>query len=132
MTQAAVLPHAVPQRSRLLAGYLLGLAAVLVLYGITVAPGPLWQDSGMAQVRVLRHDLYGSLGLALSHPLYYVLAIAFQVLPFAESAFKTNLVSAVFGAVTVANVLLIVRLLTGVLMLNVTILESALVMRICE
>lgn len=93
--------------------YLIALAAALVLYGATVAPGPLWQDNGLAQLRVLRHDLHGDLGLALSHPLYYLLAIGFQVLPLAESALKTNLVSAVFGALTVANVFLLLRLITA-------------------
>jgi hypothetical protein len=83
-----------------------------VLYVATVAPGPLWQDNGLAQVRALRHDLYGGLGLALSHPLYYLIAIAFQKLPFAESAYKTNLVASVFGALTVGNVYLLLRLLT--------------------
>ena len=93
--------------------YLLAAAAGLVLYVVCVAPGPLWQDSGLAQLRVLARDLHGNLGLALAHPLYYVLAIAFQVLPFAESAYKTNLVSAVFGAITVANVFLLLRLMTA-------------------
>lgn len=109
-------PHALPASSaRIRYGreYLIALAAALVLYAATVAPGPLWQDNGLAQLRVLRHDLYGDLGLALSHPLYYVLAIAFQVLPFGESALKTNLVSAVFGAITVANAFLLLRLITA-------------------
>ena len=83
-----------------------------MLYVATVAPGPLWQDNGLAQVRTLRHDLYGGLGLALSHPLYYLITIAFQKLPFAESAYKTNLVASVCGALTVANVYLLLRLLT--------------------
>lgn len=93
--------------------YTLVLAAALVFYVICAAPGVLWQDSGLAQVRVLEHDLIGTLGLALSHALYYLLAIAFQSLPLSESAFKTNLVSAVFGAVTVANIYLFLRLVTG-------------------
>jgi hypothetical protein len=90
--------------------YLLVLGLALVLYGVSVAPGVLWGDSGMAQVRVLRHDLWGHLGLALSHPLYYLIAFAFQVVPLGESALRTNLVSVVFGAVTVANVYLLLRL----------------------
>ena len=93
--------------------YLLVLLAAGVLYVATVAPGPLWQDNGLAQIRTLRHDFCGDLGLALSHPLYYVLTTAFQVLPFAESAYKTNLVASVCGAVTVANLYLLLRLLTG-------------------
>ncbi len=93
--------------------YGLVLAAALTFFVISVSPGVLWQDSGMAQVRVLQRDLVGHLGLALSHPLYYVLAIALQILPFGESAFKTNLVSVLFGAVTVANVFLLLRVVTG-------------------
>ena len=105
----------VPQRSPPSAGreYAAALALALALYLVSMAPGVLWQDGGMAQVRVLQRDLHGDLGLALSHPLYYVIAIAFQYLPFSDSAFKTNLVSAVFGAVTVANAYILLRLVTG-------------------
>jgi hypothetical protein len=92
-------PAPVPARATLAV-----FAAALLLYVVSMAPGVLWQDSGLAQVRVLRGDLYGRLGLALSHPLYYTIAFAFQALPFAESAWKTNLVSAVFGALTVTIV----------------------------
>ncbi len=100
-------PCASPTKgSQLAREYLITLAAASALYLISVAPGPLWQDSGMAQNRVLRYDLFGDLGLALSHPLYYVLAIVFQWLPLTESALKTNLVSALFGAITVANIFL--------------------------
>ncbi|MEW6252665.1 MAG: DUF2723 domain-containing protein [Planctomycetota bacterium] len=90
--------------------YLVALLAAALLYFISVAPGVLWQDSGLIQIRVLRHDLHGQLGLALSHPLFYIVAIAFQALPFAEPAFKTNLAAAVFGAVAVANAFLVLRL----------------------
>ncbi len=83
------------------------LIAAGIIYGISVAPGPLWQDNGMAQVRVLEHDYVGNLGLALAHPLFYLVAQAFQFLPFQESAFKTNLVAAVCGAFTVANMYLL-------------------------
>lgn len=95
------------------AEYLLALGAALALYVVSVAPGPLWQDSGMAQVRVLQRDLFGQHGLALSHPLYYLLAFTYQLLPFSSSALKTNLVSATFGAITVANVFLLLRLMGG-------------------
>lgn len=101
------------KRPQLVREYLIALAAASALYLLSVAPGPLWQDSGMAQNRVLQHDLFGDLGLALSHPLYYVLAIVFQWLPLTESALKTNLVSAWFGAITVANIFLLIRCLTG-------------------
>jgi len=92
--------------------YLLVAGCALALYLVSVAPGALWQDGGQFQVRVLQRDLLGCFGLALSHPLYHLVAIAFQILPFGESAFKTNLVSVVFGAVTVANVALLLALAT--------------------
>jgi hypothetical protein len=100
-----------PAHFRLWMEYLAVLAAAGILYVATVAPGPLWQDNGMAQVRVLEHDYVGQLGLALAHPLFYLIAQAFQWLPFSESAFKTNLVSAVCAALTVANIYLLLSLL---------------------
>ncbi len=78
----------------------------LTVYAISLAPGLLWQDSGMAQVRTLQGDAEGTLGLALSHPLYYQLTSVFQWIPIGEGAYRTNLVSAVFGAVTVAGIFL--------------------------
>jgi hypothetical protein len=87
------------------------LFVVGLLYVLTAAPGPLWQDNGMAQVRVLQHDYTGKLGLALAHPLFYLFAQGFQILPLAESAQKTNLAVAVFAAITVANFYLLLSLL---------------------
>lgn len=105
-------PTAVAKSSHTWRAYWVVLIAALAFFTISMAPGVLWQDSGLAQVRVLKRDITGDIGLALSHPLYYALAIAFQILPFAESAFKTNLVSVLFGAVTVANVFLLLLLVT--------------------
>ncbi len=99
------------KRDRFALEYLAALGAALALYLVTVAPGVLWQDSGMAQVRALERDLRGDSGLALAHPLFYVAAIAFEALP-GEPAYNTNLVSAVFGALTIANAYLLMRLLT--------------------
>jgi len=87
--------------------YILVVVLAGILYYISVAPGVLWQDSGLAQMRVLEHDFTGTLGLALAHPLYYLVAGAFQLLPFSDSAFKTNLVSAACAVFTVANVYLL-------------------------
>ena len=73
-----------------------GLAGLLYL--ATLAPGVLWQDSGMFQVRVWQSDQLGQLGLALSHPLYIVLCRAFaQVIP-GDFAWRVNLFSAVCSA----------------------------------
>jgi hypothetical protein len=80
------------------------------LYILTCAPGPLWQDSGMIQYRVWHNDIEGGLGLALSHPLFYIIAIGAKYIPFGEFAYRVNLVAAIAGAVTIANLFLLLRL----------------------
>lgn len=89
------------------------LCAALVLYVISCAPGALWQDSGLIQYRVLHNDIEGFFGLALSHPLFYIVAIGAKYVPFGEFAHRVNMVSAIAGAVAVANMYLFVRLLAG-------------------
>ncbi len=84
--------------------------AALVLYVASCAPGVLWQDSGLIQYRVWHNDIEGFLGLALSHPLFYLLAIGLKYIPAGEFAYKVNLVSAIAAAVAVANVFLLMRL----------------------
>jgi len=84
----------------------------LALYAATAQRGPAWQDSGIFQWRILRFDLTGWLGLALSHPLLILLGKAFSGLPFGPPAWRMNLVSAACGALAVANVALLVRRLT--------------------
>jgi len=87
--------------------------SVLFLYGLTCAPGTLWQDSGMYQYRIWQNDIQGRLGLALAHPLYHVIGIAAKVIPLGEFAFRVNLLSALFGALTVANLFILLRLWLG-------------------
>jgi hypothetical protein len=99
--------------TRLIISYIAVLAAALVLYVVSCAPGVLWQDSGMIQYRVWHNDIEGRLGLALAHPLFYVLAIGTKYVPVGEFAQKANLLSAFFGAAAVANLFLLVRLWTG-------------------
>lgn len=70
----------------------------LLLYVLTCAPGALWQDSGMFQVRVWQGDLSGNLGLPLAHPLYILLAKSFCALPLGSYAYRVNLFSALCGA----------------------------------
>jgi len=89
--------------------YLIVLALSLLLYWLSAAPGVLWQDNGMAQIRAMIGDLTGERGLALSHPLFYLIAMAFQHIPFGEPAFRVTLVAVVFGALTVANLYLLLR-----------------------
>ena len=93
--------------------YFAVLCAALVLYIISCAPGVLWQDSGLIQYRIWHNDIEGFFGLALSHPLFYLVAIAVKTLPFGEFAHRINMVSAIAGAAAVANMFLLVRLWVG-------------------
>ena len=88
-------------------------AIFAVVYGVSCAPGLLWQDSGLIQYRVLHHDMRGFFGLALAHPVYYWVAFAVQALPVGDVLFRINLISALAGAIAVANVFLLVRVWVG-------------------
>ena len=77
--------------------WLVGFFAGL-LYLASLAPGVLWQDSAMFQLRVWNTDLTGRLGLALSHPLYIVLCRAFARVVPGDFAWRVNLFSAVCSA----------------------------------
>ncbi len=89
------------------AGIFLSTALVYIL---SCAPAALWQDSGLIQYRIWHNDIEGFLGLALSHPLFYIIAIVAKYVPLGEFFYRVNLVSAIAGAVTVANIFLLVRL----------------------
>jgi hypothetical protein len=84
-----------------------------VLYIFTCAPAILWQDSGRFVYRIWHNDIQDKLGLALSHPLYILIGMAAKYVPLGDLAHRVNLLSAVFGAVTVANVFLLLRLWLG-------------------
>jgi len=100
-------------KSTLTGRYFAVLCAALALYSLSCASGALWQDSGLIQYRIWHNDLKGFFGLALSHPLFYIVAIAVKTLPFGEFAHRINMVSAVAGAAAIANLYLLVRLLAG-------------------
>ena len=87
--------------------------AALFLYAATCAPGPLWQDAGMYQYRIWHNDIEGKLGLALSHPLYHIIGIAVKYIPIGEFAYRINMISAVAGALAIANLFLLLRLWLG-------------------
>lgn len=89
------------------------MCGALALYVVSCAPGMLWQDSGLVQYRVWNNDIEGFMGLATSHPLFYILAIGVKYVPFGEFPHKINLVSAIAAAVAVANMFLFVRLWIG-------------------
>jgi len=84
-----------------------------LLYVTTCAPGVVWQDSGVIQYRVFHNDIEGRFGLALSHPLYYILAIAVKNIPFGELAYRINIMTAIISALAVANIFLLLRLWLG-------------------
>ncbi len=93
--------------------YLIVLMLAGALYVFTCAPAVLWQDSGLFVYRIWHNDLEGNLGLALAHPLYIMIGIAVKSIPFGDLAHRLNLISAVFGAVAVANLFLLLRLWLG-------------------
>ncbi|MCK4752000.1 MAG: DUF2723 domain-containing protein [Planctomycetes bacterium] len=93
--------------------YLSVLFVSLLVYTISCAPSSLWIDSGMTQYRVWHNDIEGGLGLALSHPVFYMVAIAAKCVPFGEFGWRVNMISAVAGALVVANVFLLLRLWLG-------------------
>ncbi|MHC4620897.1 MAG: protein O-mannosyl-transferase family [Planctomycetota bacterium] len=93
--------------------YLIVLSAALTLYVLSCAPGLLWQDSALLSYRVWHNDIEGDMGLALSHPLYMMMGIIVKYIPVGELAYKLNLLSALLGALAVANLFLFVRLWLG-------------------
>jgi hypothetical protein len=95
--------------------YLLALAATFVLYGATAQRGVAWQDSAIFQWRIALFQPAADpdLGIALSHPLLIVLGKGASMLPMGETTWRMNLLSALAGAVAVANVMLLVRRLLG-------------------
>jgi hypothetical protein len=106
--------HSTEDRKAILVRWYIGvLCCSIVLYAISCAPGALWQDSGLIQYRIWHNDIEGFLGLAISHPLFYILAIVVKYIPLSEFGYRVNLVSAVAAAVAVANMFLLVRLWLG-------------------
>jgi len=92
------------------AGYIAVLAVASVLYVASCAPGVLWQDSGLIQYRVWHNDIEGNLGLALAHPLFYIIAIATKYIPLGEFGYRVNLTNALISAFAVANLFLLLAL----------------------
>jgi hypothetical protein len=97
----------------MIARYSVVLVSALVLYGVSCAPGTVWQDGGLFQYRVWHNDLEGFEGLAVSHPLYHLVALGAKQVPFGEFGRRVNLVSAAAAAFAVANLYLLMRLWLG-------------------
>jgi hypothetical protein len=92
----------------ILLAVIIGLS-VLALYIRTLAPSLLWGDS--AEFQTLSYTL------GMTHPSGYMTQIMlgklFTYIPVGNIAYRVNLMSAVFGALAVAQVYLIVRMLGG-------------------
>jgi len=84
-------------------GWALVLAGAAVLFAATASRGAQWQDSGTHIYRMLTGQLVNPLGLALSHPLHFWLGRFAAWLAPGHPAFGITLVSALAGAVTIAN-----------------------------
>jgi len=93
--------------------YFAVLCGAIALYVISCAPGSLWQDSGLIQYRIWDNDIEGFLGLAVSHPLFHILAIGVKYVQLGDFTHRINLLSAVAGAFAVANMFLFLRLWLG-------------------
>ncbi len=83
------------------------------MYILTTQPGVCWQDSGARQLRIINGDYVGDLGLALSHPLYIAIGRLFLEAPVSDPATRLNAASGVGMALAVANLVIIIVLLTG-------------------
>ena len=83
-----------------------------LIYAYGLAPDVLWGDSGCFQTRAYQNELKEE-SLAFSHPLYIALIRLFSLLPFGLFAFKVNLASAFFGALTIATVFFLIRYFTS-------------------
>ncbi len=90
--------------SRVVQAVLLAVA-FFGLYCATLAPTVLWADDGHLQLQAFLGDLRASAG---SHPLWTWMAHQFTRLPWGEVAWRVNLVSAVWGGLTVGLLYLFV------------------------
>lgn len=84
----------------------------LLLYGLTANRGVQWQDSGLHILRVVQQQVDHPLGLALAHPLHHGLGRVMAAIGLFEPPFAVTLVSAIAGALCIANVYGAVVMLT--------------------
>jgi hypothetical protein len=81
--------------------------ASFALYIRTTAPGLLFGDS--AEFQTIAYTM--GIGHATGYPIYVLVAKIFTYLPIGEIAYRVNLLSAFFAAITVTFLYLIVRML---------------------
>ncbi|MEK6674609.1 MAG: hypothetical protein AABZ47_03020 [Planctomycetota bacterium] len=80
------------------------MAAALVVYLSTMARGVLWGDSGEAQLHTAASGWIVDGQIARSHVLFYAMARFLRWMFSLEPAIAANVVSAIAGALAVANV----------------------------
>jgi hypothetical protein len=86
---------------------------VLALYTVTLAQDLTWQDQGEYQVHVAHCILNRPGDVVRVHPLFIITAHYLGNLGLFNYAYSANLVSAIFTAVTVANIYLLLFRLVG-------------------
>ena len=94
-------------------GWLILFILFLALFAATANRGAQWQDSGVHILRVVTGEAVNPRGLALSHPLHHWIARLAVSLDVVEPAFAVTLISALAGALAVANLYGCVLTLTG-------------------
>jgi hypothetical protein len=92
--------------------YFASFFIALIFYLYSLAPDTLWGDSALYQYRAYETALIPEADLVMTHPLYMVIVRLFSFLPFSNFAFRINLTSAFFGALTIANLFLFMRNIT--------------------
>jgi len=115
--QPAQLDPAAPARPHATRVWLVAFAAALLLFTLTLAPDVLMMDSGEYQLAVFRFPQL-DLGdrpadLVRVHPIYLAVAKIVSLAPVSNFAARVNFVSALFGAIAVANVAWLAYRLTG-------------------
>lgn len=102
---------------RLWLDWLVVLVLGLIVYGVTCAPDVLMGDSGVFHLRVAQFPptpaKYMTDALVQVHAVYLGVAKLFTLLPGRTVPYWVNMASAWFGAVTLANAFVLIRLLTG-------------------
>ncbi len=72
--------------------------SLLAVYGLTLAPGLTWANSGADGGDLIAAAATGGIPHPTGYPVYLLLARAFQYLPIGSLAFRTNLLSALAAA----------------------------------
>ena len=87
--------------------------AASLLYIATLAPDIVWQDQGDYQYHAAKMTLNRPGDVVRVHPLFIITAHLVGRTGLFSFAYSANLVSAISSAIAIANIFVIVRLLTG-------------------